>query len=532
MRVLLVEPDYRRGAASRKRRIAEMGDVAGNRGQCADDGTLWYPPLGLLKLARFHRRRGDEVRFVNGCDPDLFEEATLFSPGRLWDRVYITTLFTFDFAKVVRTIRFYRDAVGGTKSKIFVGGVMASLMPEAIFEETGVYPITGLVTSPRQLKLKGRTNIDRLPPDHSVLDARLYAINETYYAYASRGCTNRCPWCGVPKIEPEFVPYIDIKPMMRRMRREYGDKPRLKLMDNNVLASPELERIVSDLLTLGYGRGEYTRTDSPRARVVDFNQGLDASFCTEAKIRLLSKLNIKPMRIAFDRVQQRGRYIRAVKLAHKYGFSKFSNYMLFNFQDAPRDLYDRLMVNIRLNEEWIRPGADHRDGEVYSYPMRYAPISEREGPRANRKRDFVQEANVEEHDWLRAPVWTPRFIRSVEIMKGAAHGAIPPTPGLALRAIGETFEEFLANLYMPEELLRNRNKHERHVSEHEPKRQPGTGKVEEFREFVLKLLRKQDSRFRFFHEAVTQNSVAAARGALRTSPDEEVKKWLKWYLKK
>ena len=532
LQVLLVEPEYRRLSPSRKKSTAAM-DAApcSQQREPRDDATLWYPPLGLMKLARFHKDRGDKVCFVSGCDPGLFSQETLFSAGRLWDRVYITTLFTYDFKMIVKTIRFYREAVGGTTSKVIVGGIMASLMPDAIYEETGVYPFAGVVNSPSQIGLDGDTNIDLLAPDYDILDSRLYATNHTYYAYTTRGCVSNCPWCGVPEIEPVFIPYIDIKPTIRQLRSEHGDKPKLMLMDNNVLASPRLARIVHDLLSLGYGRGEHTDTQPKKTRVIDFNQGLDASFLTEKRIRLLSKLNIKPMRIAFDRVQDKDAYVRAVRLAHKYGFKKFSNYMLYNFKDSPRDLYDRLVTNIELNEEWVGKGKRRRASEIYSFPMRYAPIDEKEGAE-RRKRDHVPYTGTETRDWLEDPAWTKRFIRNVEIMKGAAHGAISPTPGLARRTIGKCFEEFLANLYMPEELLRNRNKHERRVYADEPPRKPGTGKVEAFRRFILNLLKRQNATFRDFHDAVSQNSVAAIRGYKKRCKNEGVKKWLELYLKK
>jgi len=526
MRILLVEPQFRRQRPKR------------NSGKCdntkshSDDNTLWYPPLGLMKLSRFHKGRGDEVRFLGGCDPTVFSEADLFTPADLWDRVYITTLFTFHFDKIVKTIKFYLDAVGGTVSKVYVGGIMASLMAEAIYEKTGVYPVTGVLNSPKQINLPGDMDIDLLPPDHGILDAAQYAINDTYYAYTTRGCTNKCPWCGVPRVEPTYVPYIDIKPSVLKLRGQYGDKANLKLMDNNVLASPKLERIVEDLLELGYGRDEYTDSQPKKQRVVDFNQGLDATHVNERNVRLLAQLNIRPMRIAFDRLKEKKDYVKALKLAHQFGVPEFSNYMLYNFQDTPRDLYERLLVNIELNQRWIRDIPGRVAGKIYSYPMRYAPIDDRKGDRANRNRDLIGSGTAKERDWLREPVWTRRFIRNIEIMKGAAHGAISPTPTLARRTIGETFEEFLANLYMPEELLRNRNKHEQRVYEYEPERKPGTGKVEEFRAFILDLLNRQDGRFQTFHNAVSANSTRAVRECLKGLKDWELRKWLRMYLKR
>ena len=516
MRVLLVEPQYRRVTAGKgDSEAADVQEDVANPVETRGDDTLWYPPLGLMKLARFHKDRGDEVTFVCGCDRTLAAPPDLFDAGGRWDRVYITTLFTFNWDSIVKTIAFYKEAVGGTVGKIYVGGVMASLMADDLYEETGVYPITGVLNSPSQIGLPDKVNIDQVAPDYEILDSRLYAVNDTYYGYTSRGCVNSCAWCGVPRIEPQYIPYIDIKPTVLALRKQYGDKPRLKLMDNNVLASEQLEQIVEDLLVLGYGRDEHTNTKPRRQRVVDFNQGLDASFLDEKRMAMVAKLNVKPMRIAFDRASEQKHYVQAVELAHEFGVREFSNYMLYNWKDTPRDLYDRLVVNIQLNEKWGKEKKVEADAEIYSYPMRFAPINSDGIDHVNRRRDLFGDAPAADRNWLRDAVWTRRFVRNIEIMKGAAHGAISPTPTLAWRTIGESYEEFLANLYMPEELLRNRNRHERRVHRHEPKRPPGSGMVEDFRSFLLRLLKKNDARFRQFHEAVAGNSTETVRKAIQ-----------------
>jgi len=103
---------------------------------------------------------------------------------------------------------------------------------------------------------------------------------------------------------------------------------------------------------------------------------------------------------------------------------------------------------------------------------------------------------------------------------------------LAQRTIGATFTEFVTNLYMPEELLRNRNKHEKKIYEHEPKRASGSGKVEEFRSFLLKLFTQDAEEAERFHEAVSTNSSSAVRTYLNKCSNREVKEWLSYYLKK
>ena len=77
-----------------------------------------YPPLGLMKLAAYHRDRGDNVRFVKGEPRGALFEA--------WDRVYVTTLFSFEWNRTSRAIDFAIQAAGGQPERVFVGGIGVS----------------------------------------------------------------------------------------------------------------------------------------------------------------------------------------------------------------------------------------------------------------------------------------------------------------------------------------------------------------------------------------------------------------------
>lgn len=475
----------------------------------------WYPPVGLMKLSTFHKERGDTVRFVSGCERRIAQQK--------WDRIYIAATFTFHYEALLRAIEFYLEAVGGDVGRIFAGGVAASVLSDEIGKATGVVPVVGLLGASSAIDIDGGDGVDHLPPDHNLLDPELYAVGNTFYTYATRGCPNGCAWCAVRAVEPEFVGYVDIKPVIRELRRRHGDKPVLKLMDNNVLASPALERIVEDILELGYGRGGFTDTVPPRTRIVDFNQGVDARLLDERAIRLLAKINIQPLRIAFDRFTERKSYVRAVRLAATHGFTSISNYMLYNHRDTPRDLYERIKVNIELNEQFADNGEPR--ARIFSYPMRYAPVESG----ANQTREPACDVSVGTRDWLRNPAWTPRFARNVAVMSGVAAGAISPTPTLARRVVGHTFGEFVMNLYAPEVLLRHRNRHERFIHPGEPPRTPGDGKLEAFRGFMMELLEQQDDRFRLFHGAVTPNSVVVVREAIARCKDREMRRWLSLY---
>ena len=478
MNVLLVEPNYRK---KNKRKSKNPRDE-----------SLWYPPIGLLKIGRYHEDRGDKVEFICGYDNETVSK-------QKWDRIYITTLFTFHFKKVVESIKFYLGIVNNDKSKVFVGGIMSTLMQNEIKESTGIAPHVGLLTSSRYLGFTDGINIDQLIPAMHLVSNEYYAINRTFYGYTTRGCKIGCPWCGVPKIEPDFNGYIDIKPYILALREQYGDLPRLKLMDNNILISDRLKEIVDDLVELGYGPGQYSKDFPMTLRSIDFNQGVDATFITQDTLDIFKRLNIKPMRIAFDRYREKDDYLRALKLCYENGFREFSNYMLYNYKDTPRDLYERIKVNIELNQEWrglAKKENEKKIGKVFSFPMRYAPIYKSE-TEDNKLRDRVLPYNYDEVDWLQNPVWTKRSIRNIEIMKGATHGAVSTTPELAWRTFGHNYEEFVVLLNFPEVLLRERVKHEKKSYSYNPAKS-GSGEFEKFYKTIKEFLLDNQNHKNFF----------------------------------
>src|SRR6185503_6962236 len=135
-----------------------------------------YPPLGLMKIAQYHGPNGkrDHVTFAKGPDPRLSRQ--------VWDRVYITTLFSFEYQKIAETVDFAVDAVQGQTQRVFVGGIAASLMHERFLSEPrwrGVRFIRGLLDKPlpEALQLsaedgdfyaddRGGTTVEDLIPDY------------------------------------------------------------------------------------------------------------------------------------------------------------------------------------------------------------------------------------------------------------------------------------------------------------------------------------------------------------------------------
>ena len=105
-----------------------------------------------------------------------------------------------------------------------------------------------------------------------------------------------------------------------------------------------------------------------RKRSLDFNQGIDARLVTDAKMKKLSELAINPLRIAFDHYEQKDIYVSAIQAAARHGITHLSNYLLYNYEDTPDELYYRMKINVDLCEEL--------NVTIYSFPMKYHPIDD------------------------------------------------------------------------------------------------------------------------------------------------------------
>lgn len=471
MRILLVEPNYK------------------NK----------YPPMGLMKISTYHKMIGDEVRFVKGFDPEVDKE--------VWDRIYITTLFTFDFEVDVQTINHYKLLVNDIND-LYVGGIMASLMPDRIVAATGIersHILTGLFTDTSVVGDNNDINVDELPLDYDILEQieYKYPAGDNYFAYTTRGCPNHCSFCAVPILEPNFHVTNNIIDQIRIIDEKYGPKQHLLLLDNNVLNTADLKGLVDDLCTAGFSRGakyvdpgaynivmmrykngdradfldkkmaayletfkkrikstemletflqivigvedaedyaqymldheeelspiiEKYRSKAKKARYLDFNQGVDGRKINDENMEQLARLAIHPLRIAFDDIKLKDVYCKAVRTAHRHGIKEISNYILFNYKDEPKDLYERLRVNIELNEEL--------GIQIFSFPMKYSPISETD-------RTYI------------GVNWCKKSVRAISAILQVTKGVVAAGSSFFYKAFGNNLEEYHELLAMPRELI-------------------------------------------------------------------------------
>lgn len=531
-----------------------------------------YPPMGLMKLATYYRMVGDDVRFYKGdmrhlavdliCE-DLINHLSIVFPDVFWknyyptlfdfikigkysilendflfnnedvldvlkeyrkkyrdkeyfsnprfDKVGITTLFTFHWNITIDTINFAKQLCKN-QNDVMVGGIMSSLLPEEVYAATGIHPFVGLLNHPGDIDEGNNLIIDELPLDYSILEEidYIYPANNAYFAYMTRGCINHCKFCAVPKLEPQYCDYINLRQRIQHTDERFGPRKDLLLLDNNVLASKCYDQIIDEIRDCGFGVGatytlpneydvtirnlkdsyndrayirkaiaiykeimdklkditektelylkleeahclhnytaskedilsldnyirplyEKTHKPSKRKRIVDFNQGVDSRLITEENMKKLAEVNIQPLRIAFDHWSLRETYEKSVRTAVGSGIKNLSNYLLYNFEEKPEELYFRLRLNVDLCEEL--------DASIYSFPMKYHPINDKA---FFKNRDYI------------GKYWNRKFIRAVQAVLNSTKGKIGRGVDFFEEAFGRDVNEFMKILWMPETFI-------------------------------------------------------------------------------
>ncbi len=532
-----------------------------------------YPPMGLMKIATYYRRLGDDVRFFKGnlkelvlddtyeallkqlyanddsifwekykpqiCQfiskgiQDALEEIPLvnenaiirdlfryyrkyyrneeyFLPeNRIYDRVGITTLFTFYWDITIDTINFAKKLCKN-ENDVMVGGVMASILPDRVEQATGIRPHVGTLSTPGELDPGNDMIIDTLPLDYSILEEidYVYPANDGYIAYMTRGCVNHCAFCAVPRLEPEYKDYLPISEQIKYTNEKFGGKKDLLLLDNNVLASCQYNRIIDEIKAAGFTVGstfvapnmfeiavknlrdgynergyiktvvrqykllidrygekiqdiydaldeksllhDYTAKKEAvfetyelvkpwfeeyykrkgRRRYVDFNQGIDSRLINDENMEKMFEIPVRPVRIAFDHWKLHKKYENAVRIAVKHGHTNLSNYVLYNFEDTPLELYWRLKLNVDLCEEL--------NVSIYSFPMKYHPI---EDPDYFSNRDYIGKN------------WNRKYIRTIQAVLNSTKGKVGKGKEFFEKAFGKNEEEFEKLLIMPEAMI-------------------------------------------------------------------------------
>lgn len=534
-----------------------------------------YPPIGLMKIATYHRILGDSVEFFKGDLSDLVLEklvercidkltilvseaswishkrdiknfiktkrvefiaslplgnspeqsiqiintlnihSAIFRQKKIdhypkWDRIYVTTLFTFYWKVTVEAIHYAKYLIVNPK-QLFVGGVLASLLEKELEAETGIKSHPGLLDQPGMLDpqnpLAREIIIDNLPLDYSILDEieYEYPTGSAYFTFMTKGCTRKCAFCSVPILEPTYKPKIETKDKFFDIKRMYGEQQNLLLMDNNVLASPNFPEIIQEIKEMGFYKGAtFIQPNQYEIAIKNLKDGIN----DKAYIRRIFKLlqEIKPRIKANNKTKY-------ADILTKYGlndleattkqalidsyedisviFEKYRSksaklrYVDFNQGTDARYVTDelmRLMSEIPIKplriafdywgmrdkyEKAVRLAGKYKIGELSNYIL----YNFKDTPAELYKR---LEINVQLSEELEMPIysfpmkyiplfgeeaktrdfignkWNKKFIRAVQSILNVTKGIVAPGRSFFERAFGKDLAEFDELLHMPE----------------------------------------------------------------------------------
>jgi hypothetical protein len=257
-----------------------------------------FPSLPLMKLSAYHKTRGDSASLI-----DSFSER--------FDAAYLSKTFNLPIAKIPKFSSM------PNADKVFCGGTGF-----AIAVENG-----------KERYDKAKNPSLSVEIEHSYPDYGLYPAltADIAFGFMTRGCPNRCGFCIVSGKEgAQSVQVAELSEFWRGQKN-------IKLMDANLLACPNRERIINALIT-------------SKARI-DYTQGLDARFVDDDIARLLCRTDIKMVHFAFDLTKNEPEIVKGLRIFRKhYGGSERNCkvYVLTNYNTAPAEDWYRVRKVMEL----------------------------------------------------------------------------------------------------------------------------------------------------------------------------------------
>lgn len=533
-----------------------------------------YPPIGLMKIATYHRMIGDEVRFFKGDMRDfiidciyekcliklnqihnevnwrlyeneiktfiktkknsILEELLIDKNGdkpiikqwlehysdyykkkeyakpenREWDRIFVTSLFTFYWNKTIETIEFAKLLVKDKKN-LMVGGVMASLLTNEIEEATGVKPFKGILDKPGILD-NNNIIIDDLPLDYSILDEidYVYPTGSAYFTFMTKGCTRKCAFCSVPILEPTYKQKVETIDKFNEIKNLYGEQQNLLLMDNNVLASPKFPEIIQEIKDMGFKKGAtFVEPNQYEIAIQKLKEGYNDKAFVNRTFRLLTELLNKRLKRNKKVAQELYDILDNYQLLHKATIEKNNildsyseiapiyekyrdkspkqRYVDFNQGTNARYVTDELMklmseIPIRplriafdyvgMEKQYVnavRLAGKYGVKELSNYLLyNFKDKPEELYRRMEINIELAEELNIHifsfpmkyiplfgedaKHREYVGKFWNKKYIRAIQSVLNVTKGIVADGRSFFEKAFGKNIEEFQELLYMPE----------------------------------------------------------------------------------
>ncbi len=435
--------------------------------------------------------------------------------NRIYDRVAITTLFTFYFDITIDTINFVKKLCK-TQDGVMIGGVMASILPDEVEKKTGIRPFVGTLSEPGILD-DNKFIIDTMPLDYSILEEieYEYPANNGYLAYMSRGCINKCAFCAVPKLEPEYKDYLPIKEQVKESEERFGAKRDLLLLDNNVLASCQFTKIIDEIIEAGFGKdSNYIPPNKYEIAIKNIKDNFNVRGYTKAIVKEYKKLvekygeqiqdiyNLLESKHLFNDYTAKVENMLSIHNEVKPWFEKMyqtkpkKRYVDFNQGIDSRLINDDNMEKLfQIPIKPVRIAFDHWElHEIYEKAVRtavahghnnlsnYVLYNFKDKPidlyyRLKLNVDLCDELGVsiysfpmkyhpiEDPDYFSnrdyiGEYWNRKFIRTIQAILNSTKGKVGRGKSFFEKAFGSNEEEFNKLLYMPEVMIIYRRHYE------------------------------------------------------------------------
>lgn len=534
-----------------------------------------YPPMGLMKIATYFRRCKDDVRFFKGDLKEfeaklLCEEYFEIVDKKIWgkyfnkvlefiktgkyasldmipnfrnsefedilleyrirykrgdfpkfDFVGVTTLFTFYWKQTIDTIN-EAKRLCKEDGRIMVGGIASTILPDYIYEETGIHPHEGLLDKPGDIDRGNKDIIDELPLDYSILDEidYVYPAHDAYFGYMTRGCIRKCAFCAVSRLEPKYKEYISIKKQIKYVDKHFGAQKDLLLMDNNVFASRCFEQIIDEIKKCGFKKGAtYEPPNEYEIAINNLREGYNERAYKKKIIKIYDKVaeRLPENESGNFYIERENRYLLYEETADVCD--------ILNFDEWFRPIYDKYIKhgkrvryidfnqgvdarlvtdeNMRkLSEINIRPlriAFDHYEQrDIYVNAIRTAAkygikdlsnyllynFKDKPDDLYHRMRinvDLCEELGVtiysfpmkyhpiDDPDFFRnrdyiGTHWNRKFIRAVQAVLNATKGKIGKGKDFFEEAFGRNIKEFYDILWMPETFIIYRMKYKENLT--------------------------------------------------------------------
>lgn len=259
-----------------------------------------FPNLPLMKLSAWHKKQGDHVEWY---------EPLFHVMGEPFDRVYVSKVFSFsdDFRYHINAKEVIKRGSG-----------------YAIRIENGKEIFDGSLDEPLP------DEIEHVYPDYSLYPE---LTRETAFGFLSRGCPRKCPFCHVASKEGGRSYKV------ANLSEFWSGQKNIVICDPNILACPDHLDLLRQL--------------AESKATVEINQGIDVRMVTDENLKLLKRIRMKKVHIAYDNPADREMIEPKIrKFVEATGLNRHKGlicYILVNFGSTIEEDIHRIQFCRELN---------------------------------------------------------------------------------------------------------------------------------------------------------------------------------------